>query len=190
MENNPKELILICQGVRVLRPWELQALIDAIPKNDFKTMFKAALYSGMRYIELRRLQECPQWYNGHFIHLTKDAIRKKKIKMKERYVHLTPVGKEVINSFLNIKKRCPGYATWDINLQRWATKAGINPTNIGAKTTRKTWESYLVATYPEKTFAIVMSQGHDTDTSLHHYLNLAFPKEDRLSIQTWVAGFE
>ena len=44
-------------GVRILRPCEARALINAIPKNEYKIMFKGLLVSGLRYIECRRFQE-------------------------------------------------------------------------------------------------------------------------------------
>src|SRR5947209_12558702 len=51
-----------------------------------------------------------------------------------------------------------------------------------SKTMRKTWESWLMATYPERMAEICLSQGQTSFTALKHYLNMPFlPEEDRKS---------
>jgi len=40
---------------------------------------------------------------------------------------------------------------------------------MSTKTTRKTWESWLVWYYPEKIASIFGSQGHNELTALRHY---------------------
>ena len=57
---------------------EYNKLIQAIPKLPHKTLIKALLFSGMRYTELQRFHNNPDWFmeNG-FIHLPKGANLKK-----------------------------------------------------------------------------------------------------------------
>jgi len=184
-----KHQILVSGNVRVLKPWEIRMILSVIPKNDYRTIFKALLYSGMRYIEMQRLQENTKWFNGSCIHLSKEAMRKKKMKLKERDVHLSPVGREVISAFISINTKVPKYSAWTEDLVRWATKAGLDTRFLGPKTTRKTYESFLISYYPEKTLKIAQSQGHTTDTALEHYLNLNFSEQDIKDMKDFVEGW-
>jgi len=177
-------------NVRVLRPKEARLLISSIPKDTYVTMFEALLYTGMRYSEVKWLWNNPTAFTGAHIHLTKTAIKKKKIKVKERYVHLNPIGRRIVKAFLQIDKELPTYKTWTENLQRWAFRAGISPKRLGPKTTRKTWECWLVHYYPTLTPQIFLSQGHDTLTALKHYVNLPFNKDDKTSMGEFVGGWE
>ena len=68
--------------------------------------------------------------------------------MKERYVILNPLGRMAINNFLMLKEELPSNQTWRENMIRWAEGAGIDPIGLCPKTTRKTWESWLVFFYP------------------------------------------
>ena len=178
------------QKVRILRPWEAKKLIAAIPKHEYQTMFKALLFTGMRYIELKRFQKYPEWFDGEFIHLPdQKATRKAKRKQKERWVRLNPRGQEIVRAFINIKKPLPSYVDWTSDLGRWAKYAGISPEYLGPKTTRKTWESWLVFCFEHKLLHIVNSQGHTLATALKHYVNLPFTKEDEKDMSEFVGGW-
>ena len=178
------------QKVRILRPWEAKALDNAIPKYEYQMIFEALLYSGMRYVELERFQKYPEWFNGDFIHLPSQlASRKAKRKQKERWVRLNPAGKKVIRSFLNVDKKLPSYKDWTDDLCRWAKYANIDFTALGPKTTRKSWESWLVFTYENKTLQIFQSQGHTQMTALQHYLNMPFTDNDKLQMKEFVDGW-
>lgn len=184
--------VITVSNVRVLRPFEVKELVKAIPKKYAKTQFEALLYSGCRYVELMRLKEHPDMYeesNGR-IHLNSYAIRKKKIKMKERYVILNPVGKRVIEAYLELDKELPDHNTWRANLKRWAQLANINDGRLSPKTTRKTWESWLVTTYPQLTNIIFLSQGHNALTALQHYVTLPFSQQDKQEMKEFVYGWE
>jgi len=184
-----KSDIITKSKTRILRPYEAKLLIDTIPKLDYVNKFEALLYSGCRYIELQRLYKHPDWFNGETIHLTNQAIKKKKVTISERYVHLNPVGRRAISHYLKSKKGLPDYSTWTENLKRWMLKAGLYPDYMGPKTTRKTYESWLVTYYPEKFNQIFLSQGHSQLTSLQHYLNLPFSEEDKNQMRPYVEGW-
>jgi len=66
---------------------------------------------------------------------------------------------------------------------------GLNPEGLGPKTTRKTWESWLVLCYPEKTPHIFLSQGHNEMTALKHYVNLPFIGSDKEQAMKFVEGW-
>ena len=51
---------ILKSGIRVLRPGEAKMLMASIPKIEYKVMFQALLYTGLRYIEAQRLTK--EWY--------------------------------------------------------------------------------------------------------------------------------
>ena len=153
-------------------------------------MFKALLYSGARYIEMKRFHKHPEWFDGDFIHLPKLAMKKKKRKQLERWVRLNPAGKEIIKSFLQINQSLPDYSTWRQNLIRWCNNAEIRPDGVSPKTTRKTWESWLVFYYGDNHLTkILNSMGHTKTTSIDHYINLPFLESDKKNMEEFVGGW-
>ena len=84
-----KKPILQSNGTRILRPYEVKLMLKEILKDDHRAMFEFLLYTGCRYVEAKRIKENPLWFNGETIHLSKKAIKKHRIKFKERYIHLT-----------------------------------------------------------------------------------------------------
>jgi len=55
---------------------------------------------------------------------------------------------------------------------------------------RKTWESWLVSSYPERFAEIVVSQGHTTFVAVNHYLGLPFDRHDKEEMVEWVGGWD
>lgn len=174
------------QKIAILKPIEFSKLVDATPKYEYKVMLKALLYSGMRYVEAQRLKDNPEWFDGNFINMNSG---KPKAQMNQRYIHLNPQGREVIASYININKKLPTTMTFGENIKRWALKANIDTDGLCPKSLRKTWESFLIWYYPMKQLVIMQSQGHDSVTSIQHYLNLAFTEEDRPLMKTYVEGW-
>jgi len=176
---------------RVFRPAEVRQLLKyGIPKLYHKTMFRALLYSGMRYVELQRFQDHPQWFDGEFIHLPAwKASRKHKRKQPDRWVRLNNQGRQVIEYFLELDKKLPGYKGWNKNLECWCRRAEISSVGVSAKCTRKTWESWLMFMYPNRIMDIVTSQGHTQTISIQHYCNMPFNDRDKVEIERFVEGW-
>jgi len=170
--------------VRILRPAEYE-VIRKVVKPDQAIMLDGLLLTGMRYVEARRFQQHPEWLERTFIHVPSLKV---KAKQKERWIRLSSYAQQVIPLFLKGTK-LSGKATFDKNLKRWAQKAGIDPIGLCAKTTRKTMESWLVFYYPDRIVNIMQSQGHDTLTSLEHYLNLPFDNVDKEAMKKWLDGW-
>jgi integrase len=191
MMNNQNEYKqeIIRVGVRILRPNEWEALLQAVTKKHHRTMLQTLLYTGMRYIELQRFQEYPGWFTGDFIHLPKIADRKVHRTQPERWVRLNQQGRIVVEYFLQLKDKLPAYQNWRDNMRRWALAAKLSPNGLGVKTTRKTWESWLMFYYPGFMADITLSQGHDTVTSIQHYLNMPFTEVDQLMMKNYVEGW-
>jgi len=179
-------IIVLKNGTRILRPWEVRNLINAIPKNENKDKFEALLFTGCRYSELRWLYEHQKAFRGSTIQM---ISFKHRAKHPERFIRLNPQGQRAITYFLRSDKNLPVYVGWQKNLKRWCELADIDPTGIGVKVTRKTWESWLVTMYPKQLEYIFLSQGHDAMTALKFYLMLPFTKEDVEDMKFYTEGW-
>lgn len=182
---------IIKNRTRVFRPFEVDKILRyGTLKLDHKTMFRALLYTGMRYVELQRFQKEPDWFDGDFIHLPyMKAERKAKRRQRGRWVRLNNQGKMIIEQFLDLDRKLPNYDGWNKNLQCWCRRAEVDPEGVSVKSTRKTWESWLLFVYPTRIMDIVGSQGHTTTISIQHYCNMPFTKADEVSIVKYVEGW-
>ena len=195
------------KGVRILRPGECKRLVENIPKQEYRSIFRALLFTGMRYIEMQRFQNFPSWWDGEFIHLPEESVHKHKRKQKERSVRLNPIGRMAVEHFLQIKIPMPSYQSWNSNLACWGFHAELNKAEmyhnmkkknkpveyrvpgLSCKCTRKTYESWLVYFYPTRITEIMLSQGHDQITSIKHYLNMPFNQHDKIDKKEFVDGW-
>ncbi len=183
--------MILKEGVRILTPREYDAIRDAANKHYHQIMLDAALYTGMRYVELKRFQEHPEWFQKErrAIYLPPEAQLKKERKFKDRYVYLSNVGMYAVQYFLSLSQKLPSIQAWNKNLNRWAEKAGLDPAGISAKTMRKTWESWLVVSFPDKIPLICINQGHTEITSMNHYMQLPFSMVEREVIKERTMGW-
>lgn len=182
--------MILVSNTRILTPREFKKLLGAIPKAHHKGLVKSLLFTGMRYEEMKRFIDNPQWLMQEaFIHLPKGASLKKRCKQRERYVRLSPLGKEVITNLLNNGNRLPSRQSLTQSLKRWSIDAGIGDTGICVKCFRKTWESWLIFSYPERILEILLSQGHSEAIALKHYLGLPFSDSDKLDMSQFVIGW-
>lgn len=172
--------------VRVFRPYEFRSIIRAIPKNEYKDKLESLLYSGCRYSEMQWLFNHPRRMKGEHIHM-----KNMKALSKEayRWVRLNLQGQRAIDNFLRSKTNLPTYQTWGENLKRWCKLAKIDPSGACAKSTRKTFESWLVLTYPNRVNEIFISQGHEETTALRHYLTFPFSDKDKRDMLYYVEGW-
>ena len=174
---------------RILRPVEFELLLEGSRVEENKIRLIVALITGMRYAELRKFQDHPEWYDeeSNFIEIPEET--KAGRKHPRRYIRLPNIAREVIPRFFELKLKYPTEQGWIENLKRWMVNAGLDPAYVGTKTTRKTWESWLILTYPHRIMEIVMSQGHTVETSLNHYFNIPFTPKDRQEMKKWVDGW-
>ena len=182
---------IIKQKTRIFRPFEWQRVLSGCPKIELRTMLEALLFTGMRYVEMQRFQEYPSWFDGDFVHLPNELASKKvKRTQRERWVRLNGQGKMVVRYFLNNNKKLPTYQTWNENLRTWARRGGLRDLEgVCCKSTRKTWESWLLFYYPNRIFDITTSQGHTQTISIQHYVNMPFSERDQLEIKNYVQGW-
>jgi len=178
-------LHMYVRDIRILTPNEYQLLLDNIPKRSHKALFELLMMTGMRYIEVQRLYDHPEWYNEkkNIVHLPQEAQLKVKRKQLERTIYPLPNEfKYIWQNFIEGSKP-PEKCTWNQNLQRWAKNAGIEPYGISAKTTRKTIESWCIAGGVLES-AVCLRQGHDNLTSMRHYQGLAFDDHELQDIRS------
>jgi len=179
---------ILKSDVRILRPTEYERLREGARTLENKTRSDALLLTGLRYVEAQRLQSNPDWVDGKFIHLPAFAQRKAKTTQKERWVRLSSKGATLL-PFLFRTKQPPTWKGWTQNVERWATNAGLDPVGLGPKTLRKTWESWLVSSYPERVLEVFLSQGHTQMTALSHHLGLPFTQTDKGAMLEYVSGW-
>lgn len=181
---DPEALHLYVRDIRILTPKEYEALKEVIPMSGHKTILDILLITGMRYAEMLRLYDHPEWYNEkrNIIHLTEEAQKKHKRRQLERTIHPLPYGFDYILKAFWAGRKPPLEATWNQNLQRWSKEAKINPYGLSVKTTRKTIESWSIAAgILESTTCL--RQGHDSLTSMRHYQGLAFSDDELREIK-------
>ena len=172
---------------RVLRPKESDSIYDIIPKDKHKKVFDTALNTGMRYKEVRLFAKKPELHRpDRFEIFLPKTITKTK---KDRYVHLTKSFNKLLTEYLKTGLEPPHPRTWYDNIRRWAKLAGIEDWhNINIKTTRKTWESWLVKSGCDS-IKILLSQGHIQATAIMHYINLSFTEEEIEEIKLRTSGW-
>lgn len=169
-----KEAIYV-NGIRIFVPVEYDRFKAGIPKKRHKTLFELSTITGMRYAEIQRLYDHPEWYfeSRNQIRLNEDAQKKVKRKAKERTIDLLPsTFPYILDQFYNWPAP-PDIDTWNQDLKRWAVKTDFNPFGISAKTTRKSIESWMLSSGVPP-FKVYQRQGHDPQTSLYHYQGLSF----------------
>jgi integrase len=182
-KKDPNALHLYVKDIRVLTPKEYQALKAQILKESHKTILDILIITGMRYTELLRLYDNPNWYDekNNSIHLPEETRKKHKRRQLERTIHPLPAFNNMIKDFLQARKP-PLEATWNKNMQRWAMYAGINPYGLSVKTTRKTIESWCIAAGVLES-TICLRHGHASLTSMRQYQGLEFSEDELRDIK-------
>lgn len=180
------EHLIVRTGVRIFRPNELTKLINAIPKLEHKIRFETLLYTGCRYSEIVWLHKHPEAFDGNFISM---PSCKTWCKESHRYIRLNMMGRQFVTLFLRNKRGLPAQSVWDRNLIRWAKAANLDSSHISSKSTRKTWESYLVAQYPNRFVEIVLSQGHTKECAMEFYLGMPFNDKDKEDMKFYTDGW-
>jgi integrase len=188
--------MIIKQDTRIFTPKEYESLRAAmVPEpgardiSYYPLICDAMLFSGMRPIEFKRFQ--PDWYKAsrRLIKLPDGACQKQKCEFKERSIILSLPGCDafdrLVSSTVRFKKKMvpvlemrPEKVSFGSTLKRYAIKAGIGDKGVCPKSFRKTWVSWLVACFPEKSIYIQASMGHDQDTIVGNYIGLGFTREE------------
>ena len=83
--------LVTADGTKILTVEKYDRFITAIPES-MKAIFEINTITGLRYIELQRLHENPQWYYKEInqIILPKEAQKKEKQKLPKRTIDKLP----------------------------------------------------------------------------------------------------
>lgn len=189
----------MCNGSRVLTPAETDAIRVVIAKPSNRHLYDLMAYSGLRLAEVQQLVDSPDVVDLDRRVIT---IRSGKARASQvtRNVQLCDKGLVAVEHYLDRPRVPSSPSVWCQNLIRWARAARLapipgrdastyNPCGVTVRTSRKTLESWLLATYPERATQIALSQGHTELTAIRHYLNLSFTSDERLAIADQVAGW-
>lgn len=178
------------KGVRILGPYDYDKIVANIEKDYLRDIFEVCFWSGMRYVEVQRLYNHPEWImkERRTIHLPEEAQKKIKRKQRERYIHPIPPQLESVLRYFFKGKKPPSQQSWNGNLKRWAEKSDLNPYGMSSKTTRKSIESWMIsAGIPLN--EVCLRQGHDSITSMNHYQGLPFTLAEKEEIKKRLAWF-
>jgi len=189
---------LTCNSSRVLTPGEADQIRSVIEKPSLRVIYDLMLYTGLRFVELEQLADNPGIFDQERRTITIKS-GKSMASQKSRNVCLSDRGMLAVVEFLKNPSVPSSSHLWQENLIRWSRRARLqhvpgqeesnNPTGITVRTTRKSWESWLLASYPEKIVNITLSQGHTETTALRHYFNISFTPVEREAIKEQVKGW-
>ena len=180
----PDRDAVYCNGIRVLVPADYDSLKGAIPKKHHKATFELSTITGMRWAELRRFYDHPEWYSEkrNQIKLPAEAQRKVHQVQKERTVDLLPSSMPYILDAFFEGPQPPTLQSWNESVKRWSVAAGLNPFGMSAKVSRKTCECWMLAAGVPP-FRVYKRQGHDPATSMRHYQEISFTDPELRDIE-------
>ena len=189
----------IRQKTRILRPFEYEQLLKGAEKgkkgSDNKTKLNTLLFTGLRYIEAVRFQKNPEWYkpDENSILLPSIDVGKRRSQSGRR-IRLPLNSNDTIEGFFQAKPLPGTWGGWTKNLHRWADKGGINPKGLSVKTTRRTWESWLIVSFRYRFQDVINSQGmryeaREDSNVFKDYLSLPFTEQDLIDMLTYVEGW-
>lgn len=168
----------------ILSPSEYQILLSGTPKLKARFQVETMLNTGMRYIELQRFGKNSRYFDpkNRLISLPGASTK----TGNSRDVHLTPQFSSRLELFLASSSLAfPARQVMDANLKRW--NAGLGCT---VKTFRKTWETWLLATYQDRSLDVWMSQGHTGTVSMNHYYgSVGKLKSEMDAVREYVKGW-
>ena len=120
--------------VRILRPPEFEELRDTMDPEARK-ICTALLLTGMRYAELKRLRENPDWLDGKFVYLPRGSMLKVKAKQRERAIRLSDMGKTLVPYLFQSLYPLPELPAFDVKLRRLSRRilegAPVNTKTFG-----------------------------------------------------------
>ena len=177
--------------IAILVPHEYDEIRSTLRKKH-KVLADFLLYTGVRYTEARRITKDLYNRNKKTIYLPHGLDKKVKRTAPDRYVHLSILGRNAVDRYFEEPYTFPTYVDFDQVLRIAKKHTGDlirKDIALSIKTFRKTWESWLAVTYPERIVFIVMSQGHTEMVAMKHYLNLPFSPEEKRDIREQVSGW-
>lgn len=168
--------LVTSDGTRILTAKEYDIFVDHIP-NSMKSIFEISVITGLKYVELQKLYDNPQWYNkkANQIILLKETKNKDDQKPLKIISKLPPIFPNIFSRFINNRKP-PYRSSWNKDLARWSLYANISP-KVGLKTPRKTIESWMLKARFNN-FEIYDRLGCDSYSFYKKYQNIYFTEDE------------
>lgn len=94
-------------------------------------------------------RETPDWLDGRFTYLPRGSMIKIRAKQKERTIELSDIGKALVSVLFQTPHPLTEFPAFDM-MMRSLSKRILEGPPVNNKTFRKTWESWLVFHYPDK----------------------------------------
>jgi integrase len=181
----------LVQKTRVLTPKEARLIRDHLTTNH-KVFFDGLLFTGMRETEFEQFVQHPEWvdWERNNIILPSEAVRKARVRVKRRVIPLSNWGQQAIERVFDVKVKMPQRNWWRLVLIDAAKASGIDKNGITPKMTRKTWESWLIASLPkEAIYHVLLAMGHTAQVSVGHYLQIGFSREEIDQMKQYTDGW-
>jgi hypothetical protein len=194
--NQTRKPLLKNDKSRILFPYELELIKAHTPKHKHRVLIDALIYTSARYIELCRLIQHAEWFQGEkgkggYINLPPSASLKERCRMKSRCIILNEFGRECIAELLKIYKNddLPVRQSMNANLIRFCENAKLDPIGLSLRSFRKTSESWLVALFETSTLKILSHLGHSSMVSLMFYVSVPYNEDDKAMMKRYFYGW-
>lgn len=191
---------IVVGNTRIMTVTDYETLIRNIKTPYHRLLFNAMFFTGMRHVELERFIEAKlEWYDRERrgIHVPDEAVKKAKVHCKHRFIPLSDKGMEIMDALVKARDipgepplYMPQRASWGQTLKLAALRSGLSlPETITPKCTRKTWESWLLLTFPTSEITIVRAMGHTANVAIRNYIGLGFSRPEKYEIDRYTRGF-
>lgn len=185
-------------GSRIFLPAEVERIQRVITKPSLLALFNLLLFTGMRLSEVSELARKPLSFD-ECTKVIKITSTKAKATQKSRDIWLNDQGVNAVKEYLKYCYVPSSPSVWQTNLIRWCRQAHLiedpypdspsNPYAVTVRTSRKTWESWLMKSFKHELTAITLSMGHTETTALRHYTNMTFLSGEIEQIKEYTAGW-
>lgn len=181
--------VILKNGVRILTPDEYEKIISVITKLSLRLLVQVMLFTGMRYQEILRLKNSPEWFSPGRKIITVTS-GKKTASENERYVHLTDAGVQAVQMFLaDTRTKYPSASGMTHNLISWGTMAGISSSGklTGQVYHQERYEDVIDKETKQKTGEVkLVTAGKNEGTERKNIYGLSV-KSFRKSWESWLA---
>lgn len=128
MEESEQNGLVTADGTKMLTVEEYEKFLHVVPEAK-RVIFEINTNTGLRYVELQRLHDHPEWYfkTRNQIILPHEAQKKVKQKLVKRTIDKLPSTFAYMFKLFVDCKRPPERTSWNNDLARWSQKANIRP---------------------------------------------------------------
>lgn len=170
--------MLASNGQRILTPDEIFKLYKQTINLNSHIKFMYIFSTGFRVSEYNYVFDYPDMidYDNRIIHYTNSEWdRERRFRDRELYLSRTDMNNVILFIKMNKHMNTKSYQL-NRNLKIWATKAGLDPTEMDSQTLRLTRMAWLLKLFPQCEKRIITSMDFYKDIS--PYCNIPFTQYD------------